>query len=153
MNAFVGSMVGLERTVVPLIGEREFGIASKSATPSFIVTFGVVKAFCNLHTGRLSDAWGRKRVLVLGWLVSIPVPFLILWAPRWEWIAFANVLLAVNQGLAGSMTVVMKIDLVGPARRGLALGLNEFAGYLSVSLTALATGYIAVERACYSRAL
>lgn len=143
VNAFVGSMVGLERTVVPLIGEREFGIVSKSAILSFIITFGVVKAFCNLHAGRIADAWGRKRVLVLGWLVGIPVPFLILWAPRWEWIAFANVLLAINQGLAWSMTVVMKIDLVGPARRGLALGLNESAGYLSVSLTALATGYIA----------
>jgi len=143
VNAFVGSMVGLERTVVPLIGEREFGIVSKSAILSFIITFGVVKACCNLYAGPMSDAWGRKRVLVLGWLVGIPVPFLILWAPRWEWIAFANVLLAINQGLAWSMTVVMKIDLVGPARRGLALGLNEFSGYLSVSLTALATGYIA----------
>lgn len=143
VNAFVGGMVGLERTVLPLLAEREFGLASNSAALSFIVTFGVVKAITNLLGGRLGDRFGRKRVLVAGWLVGVPVPFLVMWAPSWSWIVFANVLLGLNQGLAWSTTVIMKIDLVGPRQRGLAMGLNEFAGYLSVALAALATGEIA----------
>lgn len=143
INAFVGAMVGLERSVLPLLAETEFGLASKSAALSFIATFGIVKAVTNLFAGRLGDLWGRKHVLVAGWLFAVPVPFLVIWAPSWSWIVFANVLLGVNQGLAWSMTVIMKIDLVGPARRGLAMGLNEFAGYLAVALAALATGYLA----------
>ncbi|MBI2163203.1 MAG: MFS transporter [candidate division NC10 bacterium] len=142
INAFVGAMVGLERTVVPLIGEREFGLTSKTAIVSFIVSFGVVKALCNLFAARISETWGRKRVLVLGWLVGLPVPFIIIWADRWIWFDVANILLGINQALAWSMTVIMKVDLVGPARRGLALGLNEFAGYLSVGVMAWVTGYI-----------
>ncbi len=145
VNAFVGGMVGLERTVVPLIGTETFHIASTTVVTSFIVGFGVVKALTNLVSGQLADSWGRKRVLVLGWALGLPVPFLIIWAPGWGWIVAANVLLGVNQGLAWSMTVIMKIDLVGPRSRGLAVGLNEFAGYLSVGLTALLTGYIAGE--------
>ncbi len=143
VNAFVGAMVGLERTVLPLLAEREFGLASKSAALSFIATFGVVKAITNLLAGRLGDRFGRKRVLVTGWLFAVPVPLLVMWAPSWAWIVAANVLLGVNQGLAWSMTVIMKIDLVGPKQRGLAMGLNEFAGYLAVALTAFATGEIA----------
>ena len=143
VNAFVGAMVGLERTVVPLIAEAEFGLASKSITLSFLVTFGVVKALANLFAGRLSDRLGRKGILVLGWLFALPVPLLIILAPNWGWIVFANVLLGINQGLCWSTTVIMKIDLVGPKRRGLAMGLNEFAGYVAVSLSALLTGYLA----------
>jgi MFS family permease len=143
VNAFVGAMVGLERTVLPLIGEREFGLASRSAVLSFIATFGVVKALTNLAAGRLGDRFGRKRVLLAGWLFGVPVPFLVIWAPTWEWIIAANVLLGVNQGLAWSTTVVMKIDLVGPERRGFAMGLNEFAGYLALALAALGSGLIA----------
>jgi MFS family permease len=143
VNAFVGSMVGLERTVLPLLAETEFGLASASAALSFIVTFGLVKAGTNLLAGRLGDRFGRKRVLVAGWLVALPVPLLVIWAPTWSWIVFANVLLGINQGLAWSTTVIMKIDLVGPKRRGLAMGLNEAAGYLAVALAALATGYVA----------
>jgi MFS family permease len=136
-------MVGLERTVLPLLAEAEFGLASKSAALSFIATFGAVKAVTNLFAGRLSDVYGRRKVLLAGWLVGLPVPFLVIWAPSWSWIVFANVLLGVNQGLAWSTTVIMKIDLVGPKQRGLAMGLNEFAGYLAVAVTALATGYLA----------
>jgi MFS family permease len=143
INAFVGGMVGMERTVVPLIGSEEFGIASTTLVVSFIVSFGVVKALANLVSGQLADAWGRKRVLVLGWLVGLPVPFMIIWAPSWGWIIAANALLGVNQGLAWSMTVIMKVDLVGPKSRGLAVGLNEFAGYLAVGVTAFLTGYLA----------
>jgi MFS family permease len=143
VNAFVGGMVGLERTVVPLIGPQEFGLVLRTAIFSFIVSFGVVKAISNLLSGSLADAVGRKRVLVAGWIVGVPVPFVIMFAPSWDWIVAANVLLGVNQGLAWSMTVVMKIDLVGPRQRGLATGLNEFAGYLAVGLTALTTGYLA----------
>ena len=143
VNAFVGAMVGLERSVLPLLGEREFGLASKSAALSFVATFGVVKALTNLLAGHLSDRYGRKHVLVAGWLFALPVPFLVIWAPTWGWIVFANVLLGINQGLAWSTAVVMKIDLVGARQRGLATGFNEFAGYLAVALTALATGVIA----------
>ncbi|RVD24265.1 MFS transporter [Mesorhizobium sp. M4B.F.Ca.ET.017.02.2.1] len=143
VNAFVGGMVGVERTVVPLIGSEEFGIASTTLVVSFIVSFGVVKALANLVSGQLADAWGRKRVLVLGWLVGLPVPFMIIWAPSWGWVIAANALLGINQGLAWSMTVIMKVDLVGPKSRGLAVGLNEFAGYLAVGVTAFLTGYLA----------
>src|SRR5947199_595200 len=143
INAFVGGMVGIERTVVPLIGSEEFGIASTTLVVSFIVSFGVVKALANLVSGQLADGWGRKRVLVLGWLVGLPVPFMIIWAPSWGWIIAANALLGINQGLAWSMTVIMKIDLVGPKLRGLAVGLNEFAGYVAVGATAFLTGYLA----------
>src|SRR5215212_9924380 len=143
VNAFVGGMVGLERTVVPLVGLQEFGLVLRTAIFSFIVSFGVVEAFANLASGALADTFGRKRVLVAGWTLGVPVPFMIMWAPSWGWIVAANVLLGANQGLAWSMTVLMKIDLVGPNGRGLAVGLNEFAGYLAVGLTALATGYFA----------
>jgi len=145
VNAFVGGMVGLERTVVPLIGSEEFKLASTAVVASFIASFGLSKAVTNLVSGQMADRWGRKRVLVLGWLVGLPVPFLIIWAPSWGWIVGANVLLGVSQGLAWSMTVIMKIDLVGPKSRGLAVGLNEFAGYLTVGLTAFLTGWIASE--------
>lgn len=145
INAFVGGMVGIERTVVPLIGAEEFHIASTTLIVSFIVSFGVVKACANLISGHLADVWGRKRVLVLGWLLGLPVPFMIIWASSWEWIIAANALLGVNQGLAWSMTVIMKVDLVGPKSRGLAVGLNEFAGYLAVGVTAFLTGYLASE--------
>lgn len=143
INAFVGGMVGLERTVVPLIGAEEFRIASTTIVVSFIASFGVVKALANLISGHFADLYGRKRLLVAGWLVGLPVPFMIAWAPSWGWVIAANALLGVNQGLAWSMTVIMKVDLVGPKSRGLAVGLNEFAGYLSVGLTAFFTGYIA----------
>lgn len=145
VNAFVGGMVGLERTVVPLIGSEEFKLASTTLVVSFIVSFGVIKALANLVSGQLADTWGRKRVLILGWLFGLPVPFIIMWAPTWEWVVFANALLGINQGFAWSMTVIMKIDLVGPKSRGLAVGLNEFAGYLSVGVTAFLTGYIAAH--------
>ena len=145
INAFVGGMVGIERTVVPLIGTEEFGVASTTLVVSFIVSFGVVKAFANLISGQLADTWGRKRVLVLGWLLGLPVPFMILWAPSWGWIIAANVLLGLSQGFAWSMTVIMKVDLVGPKGRGLAVGLNEFAGYLAVGVTAFLTGYLAAR--------
>ena len=143
INAFVGAMVGLERTVLPLIADQEFGIVSRSAVLSFLVTFGLVKAATNFFAGVAADRIGRKPVLLLGWLFGIPVPFLVIWAPAWSWIVFANVLLGINQGLAWSTTVIMKIDLVGPKRRGFAMGLNEFAGYLAVALSAYATGHVA----------
>ena len=143
VNAFVGAMVGLERTVLPLIAERDFGLASRSAALSFIATFGLVKAATNLLAGRLGDSLGRKRTLVAGWLVGLPVPIIVMFAPSWPWIIGANVLLGINQGLTWSMTVVMKIDLAGPRRRGMAMGLNEFAGYLAVAVSALTTGIIA----------
>ncbi|MBI4473067.1 MAG: MFS transporter [Acidobacteria bacterium] len=143
VNGFVGAMVGLERSILPAIAEQEFHLAARAAVLSFIVVFGIVKAFTNYMAGRLSDAMGRKRVLVAGWIIALPVPFLLMWAPTWNWILMANVLLGVSQGLTWSSTVIMKIDLVGPVRRGLAMGLNEFAGYGAVSLAALSTGYIA----------
>jgi MFS family permease len=142
INAFVGGMVGLERTVVPLIGSEEFKIASTTLVVSFIVSFGVIKALANLVSGHFADVWGRKRMLVIGWLFGLPVPFMVMWASSWEWVIAANALLGINQGFAWSMTVIMKIDLVGPKSRGLAVGLNEFAGYLAVGVTAFLTGYI-----------
>jgi len=147
INTFVGGMVGLERTVVPLIGSEEFKIASTTLVVSFIISFGVIKALANLVSGHLADIWGRKRVLVIGWLFGLPVPFIVMWAPSWEWVIVANALLGINQGFAWSMTVIMKVDLVGPKSRGLAVGLNEFAGYLAVGLTAFLTGYIAAHYA------
>ena len=143
VNAFVGAMVGIERTVLPLLARDDFGIASASATLAFLVGFGITKAFANLAAGHLADRYGRKRVLVAGWLAALPVAPMIIWAPSWSWIVAANVLLGVNQGLAWSTTVNMKIDLAGPERRGLALGLNEAAGYGAVALAALITGAIA----------
>ena len=143
INSFVGGMVGLERTVVPLIGEQEFGLTSKTAIVSFIVSFGITKALCNLFAARLSETWGCKKVLVLGWIIGLPVPLIIIWANHWWWFDIANVLLGVNQALCWSMTVIMKVDLVGPRQRGLALGLNEFAGYVAVGGTAWLTGYLA----------
>ncbi len=143
VNAFVGAMVGLERVVLPLLAEEEFGLASRAAILSFIASFGLAKALANVFAGRLGDRYGRKHVLVAGWVAGLPVPFLVMFAPSWSWIVAANVLLGVNQGLAWSMTVIMKIDLVGARQRGLAMGLNEAAGYLAVSLAALASGYVA----------
>src|SRR5258707_4663460 len=147
INAFVGGMVGLERTVLPLLAEHDFQLTSRTAVLSFIVTFGVTKALANLFAGRMSDRIGRKKILVAGWIVGVPVPLLIMLAPSWGWIIAANILLGINQGLCWSTTVIMKIDLVGPARRGLAMGLNEFAGYVAVSLAALASGYLAATYA------
>lgn len=147
LNALVGAMVGLERSVLPLVGEDEFGIASTTAILAFVVAFGASKALTNLFSGSLAERHSRRRVLIAGWAVALPVPLMIAFAPSWGWIVAANVLLGVNQGLAWSMTVVMKIDLVGPARRGLALGLNEAAGYLGVALTALLTGALAATYA------
>ncbi len=143
INAFVGGMVGLERTVLPLIAEQDFGLASKSAILSFIVSFGLVKAVANLFAGKYSEVVGRKKLLVLGWIFGLPIPFMVMWAPSWEIITAANLLLGINQGLCWSTTVIMKIDLVGPKRRGFAMGLNEFAGYGAVALAALASGYLA----------
>ena len=143
INAFVGGMVGIERTILPLIAEREFGLASKSAILSFIVSFGLVKAISNLFAGRYSDLVGRKRLLIMGWLFGLPVPFILMWAPSWGWVTAANVLLGINQGLCWSTTVIMKIDLVGPRRRGFAMGLNEFAGYGALAVAALVSGYLA----------
>jgi MFS family permease len=145
INAFVGGMVGIERTVVPLIGAEDFHIESATLITSFIVSFGLVKAFANLVSGQLADRWGRKHVLVIGWLIGLPIPFMIIGAPNWEWIIAANVLLGLSQGFAWSMTVIMKIDLVGPKSRGLAVGLNEFAGYFAVGATAFLTGYLASQ--------
>ncbi|HXG37026.1 MAG TPA: MFS transporter [Dehalococcoidia bacterium] len=143
VNAFVGGMVGLERSIVPLLAEREFGISSRTAIVSFIATFGLAKALANLAAGRLSHRFSRRSVLIAGWLFGLPVPFLIIWAPTWAWVIGANALLGINQGLAWSMTVNMKVDLVGPRQRGLALGFNEAAGYLSVAAVAFLTGIIA----------
>ena len=145
INGFVGGMVGLERSILPEIAESEFGLNTKTAILSFIVVFGITKAITNYYTGALANKYGRKKLLILGWMVAIPIPFVLMFANSWNYIIFANVLLGVNQGLAWSSTVVMKIDLVGEKQRGLAMGINEFAGYLSVAIVAFATGYIASE--------
>jgi MFS family permease len=143
VNALVGGMIGQERTVLPLLANDEFGLTKFTAALTFIAAFGIVKAATNFFAGTLSDRYGRKPVLVAGWLIGLPVPLLLMWAPTWGWVVFANVLLGVNQGLTWSTTIIMKIDLVGPAKRGLAMGFNEAAGYLAVAATALATGYLA----------
>ena len=145
VNAFVGAMVGLERSILPAIAEQEFQLAARTAVLSFIVVFGVAKALTNYGAGRLSDRLGRKHVLVAGWLVAVPVPFLLMWAPTWNWVLLANLLLGISQGLTWSTTVIMKIDLVGSRQRGLAMGVNEFAGYVAVAASALATGWIAAR--------
>jgi MFS family permease len=145
VNGLVGGMIGQERTVLPLLARDVFGLTAVSAVLSFVLAFGVTKALTNLAAGALADRLGRKPVLVAGWLVGLPVPLLLIWAPDWAWVLVANVLLGINQGLAWSSTVIMKIDLVGPARRGLAMGLNEAAGYGAVAATALATGFIAAQ--------
>ena len=145
VNAFVGAMIGMERSILPAIAEHDFHLAARAAVLSFIVVFGVSKALTNYLAGRLSDRFGRKHVLVGGWLIAAPVPFLLMAAPSWAWILVANVLLGVSQGLTWSTTVIMKIDLAGPKSRGLAMGLNEFAGYFAVAASALATGWIAAR--------
>jgi MFS family permease len=145
VNAFVGAMVGMERSILPAIAQADFQLAARAAVVSFIVVFGVTKACTNYFAGRLSDRFGRRRVLVAGWLVAAPVPFLLMWAPTWNWILFANALLGISQGLTWSTTVIMKIDLVGAQNRGLAMGLNEFSGYGAVALSALGTGWLAAR--------
>ncbi|MGH9026796.1 MAG: MFS transporter [Acidimicrobiia bacterium] len=145
VNAFVGAMVGIERTVLPLLAEEDFGITSAAAALAFLVAFGITKAAANLAAGHFSDRFGRKPVLVIGWIAALPVAPMIIWAPSWSWVVAANVLLGVNQGLAWSTTVNMKIDLAGPHRRGLALGLNEAAGYGAVAVAAAVTGALAAS--------
>lgn len=143
VNAFVGGMVGMERTVLSPLAESEFGLASTSATLSFIASFGLAKAIANYYTGRLANRWGLRRLLVVGWWLALPVPFVLMFAPNWAWVVGANALLGISQGLTWSSTVIMKIDLVGERHRGLAMGLNEFAGYLAVGLVALLVGWVA----------
>ncbi len=143
VNAFVGGMVGLERTIFPKFAEVEFGVASKTAILSFIIAFGITKAITNYFTGKLANRFGRKNLLLLGWLFAIPIPFVLIYASSWNWVVFANILLGINQGLTWSSTVVMKIDLVGEKDRGLAMGINEFAGYFAVGIVAFLTGFIA----------
>jgi MFS family permease len=145
VNALVGGMLGLERTVLPLLAERTFHLAAYTAALTYILAFGITKAATNYVAGTFSDRFGRKPVLLAGWLVAIPVPLMLIWAPHWGWVVAANVLLGINQGLTWSTTVIMKIDLAGPERRGLAMGLNEAAGYIAVAITALATGYLAAR--------
>ncbi len=145
INGFVGGMVGLERTILPQLAEADFSIAARTAILSFIVVFGISKAISNYYAGALANKMGRKRLLIIGWLVGIPVPLILIYAPSWNWVVAANVLLGINQGLTWSSTVVMKIDLVGKKNRGLAMGLNESAGYLAVGIMAFLTGWIATE--------
>jgi MFS family permease len=145
VNACVGGMVGMERSILPALAEQEFQLAARTAVLSFIVVFGITKALTNYLAGRLADGVGRKRILVAGWLIAAPVPFLLMWAPNWMWVLVANVLLGVSQGFTWSTTVIMKIDLVGSERRGLAMGLNEFSGYIAVAAAALGTGWIAAR--------
>jgi MFS family permease len=145
VNALVGGVLGQERTVVPLLAEREFHLAAYTSALTYIVAFGVTKAATNYFAGTWSDRYGRKPVLLAGWLIAIPVPLMLIWAPNWSWVVAANVLLGINQGLTWSTTVIMKIDLAGPKRRGLAMGLNEAAGYVAAAATALATGYLAAQ--------
>jgi MFS family permease len=143
VNALVGGMIGQERTVLPLLADQVFAVAAFTASLAFIVAFGLTKAIANLAAGALADRYGRKPVLVGGWLIGLPVPLLLIWAPSWGWVIAANVLLGINQGLTWSTTIVMKIDLVGPARRGLAMGFNEAAGYLAVAVMGWVTGALA----------
>jgi MFS family permease len=143
VNAFVGGMIGMERSIFPQFAELEYGVASKTAILSFITAFGIAKAISNYFTGRLANKFGRKNLLLFGWLIAIPIPFMLIYAPSWNWVIFANVLLGVSQGLTWSSTVVMKIDLVGEKDRGFAMGINEFAGYFAVGIVAFLTGYIA----------
>ena len=143
VNAFVGGMIGMERTIFPQFAELEFGVASKTAILSFITAFGITKAIANYYTGKLANRFGRKNLLVFGWIIAIPIPFMLIYAPTWGWVIFANALLGISQGLTWSSTVVMKIDLVGEKNRGLAMGLNEFAGYFAVGVVAFLTGYVA----------
>jgi MFS family permease len=143
VNAFVGGMIGMERTIFPQFAELEFGVASKTAILSFITAFGITKAIANYYTGRLANKFGRRNLLIFGWILAIPIPFMLMYAPNWSFVVFANVLLGISQGFTWSSTVVMKIDLVGEKDRGLAMGLNEFAGYFAVGLLAFLTGYIA----------
>ncbi len=143
VNAFVGGMIGMERTIIPKFAEIEFGIASKTAILSFIVAFGITKAITNYFTGKLANRFGRKNLLLFGWILAIPIPFILIYAESWNWVIFANILLGISQGLTWSSTVLMKIDLVGEKDRGLAMGLNEFAGYFAVGLVAFLSGYIA----------
>ena len=143
INVFVGGMIGLERFILPVLAEEEFGIKSKTAAVSFIATFGLAKAVSNLFAGGLSHRLTRRKLLITGWLFGLPVPFILIWAPAWGWVIGANVLLGINQGLAWSMTVNMKMDLAGPRQRGLALGYNEASGYLAVAVAAFLTGVIA----------
>jgi MFS family permease len=145
VNAFVGGMIGMERTIFPQFAELEFGVASKTAILSFITAFGITKAVANYYTGKLANRFGRKNLLVLGWLLAIPIPFILIYAPSWSWVIAANVLLGASQGLTWSSTVVMKIDLVGEKDRGLAMGLNEFAGYFAVGIIAFLSSYVASE--------
>jgi MFS family permease len=145
VNALVGGMLGQERTVLPLLAEREFGLTAYSSALTFILAFGATKAVTNYFAGTFCDRYGRKPVLVAGWLIALPVPLMLIWAPTWGWVIAANILLGINQGLTWSTTVIMKIDLAGPERRGLAMGLNEAAGYLAVAATALATGFLAAR--------
>ena len=143
VNAFVGGMIGLERSIFPRFAEVEFGISSNTALLSFIIAFGITKALTNYFTGKLANKWGRKNLLIIGWIIALPIPLILIYAPSWSWVVFANILLGINQGLTWSSTVVMKIDLVGEKNRGLAMGLNEFAGYLAVGIIAFLTGIIA----------
>jgi MFS family permease len=145
VNAFVGAMVGLERSLLPVIAEHDFQLAARTAALSFIVVFGLTKAATNYFAGRFADRFGRKPILIAGWLIAVPVPFLLMWAPSWNWVLVANGLLGISQGLTWSTTIIMKIDLVGPAHRGLAMGLNEFAGYVALGGAAFATGIIAAR--------
>jgi MFS family permease len=145
VNACVGAVIGTERSILPLIADQEFHLTARMAVLSFVIVFGITKAFTNYFAGQLADRVGRKKILVAGWIVAVPVPFLLMWAPSWNWILVANVLLGINQGLTWSTTVIMKIDLVGPERRGLAMGLNEFAGYVAVAAAAWATGWMAAR--------
>jgi MFS family permease len=145
VNAFVGAMVGMERSILPAIAEQEFKLVAHSAILAFIVVFGISKALTNYFAGRYADVYGRKAILVAGWLIAAPVPFMLMWAPSWNWVLLANLFLGVSQGLTWSITVIMKIDLAGPKNRGLAMGINEFAGYFAVALAALATGWVAAQ--------
>jgi MFS family permease len=145
VNAFVGGMVGMERSILPALAEQEFQLAARTAVLSFIVVFGITKALTNYLAGRFADRMGRKRILVAGWIIAAPVPVLLMWAPSWPWVLAANALLGISQGFTWSTTVIMKIDLVGSERRGLAMGLNEFSGYIAVAAAALGTGWIAAR--------